>query len=150
MSKIGLDCKLYRSTTLLTASDAAAASGATWVEVKSARDVELQLDGGEGDISKREFKFDLTKVTNLTASIEVTMPLDIADAHYIAFETAAINGSPIAIAAMSGDIATTGERGLVGNFSVFSLPRSEPRDGAVEISFTLRPTSHPQWFVKAA
>jgi hypothetical protein len=150
MSRIGLDAKLYRSASLLAAADAAAANGATWLEVEAVKDITLDVSSGEADVSSRTSTWKEYRSTLKDASLEVTMPVKPGDTDFAAIRDAWVARTPIALAVMSGPIATTGEEGAVGNWTVVSLSREEPLEDAQMYSLTIRPASQMQWFVKAA
>ena len=47
---------------------------------------------------------------------------------------------------MDGDITTSGNQGLAGNFTVTNFSRSEPLEEAVTVSVTLKPSSYTTWY----
>ena len=78
------------------------------------------------------------------------MNWDPADAGFTALQEAWANSDEIAIAAMDGDIATSGSQGLAGNFTVTNFSRSEPLEEAVTVSVTLKPSSYTTWYKVSA
>jgi len=143
---LGKDCKLYHSETL-TATPTGAED---WSEIDNAKDVNLQLDNGEADISTRGSTWKATAATLKEASIETELLWKPSDPAFAAVLDAWLNNKEIAVAAMSGGMAVSGSQGLAGNCVVTSFKRNEPLEEAVTVSVTLKPSSFTTWLVVPA
>jgi len=141
--KLGMDCKLYYDSTPL----AGPPSGGSWTEMPNAKDVTLNLETGEADITTRANNgWRATAATLKDGSIEFEMLWDPNDAGFTAIQTAWANAAEIAMAAMDGAIATSGSQGLASNFTVTNFSRNEPLEEAVTVSVTIKPSSYTTWY----
>ncbi|MCI0335710.1 MAG: phage tail protein [Planctomycetes bacterium] len=141
--RLGLDAKLYRNT--------ASGGAPTWDLVGNVRDVTLNLETGEADVTTRgNAGWRATVGTLKDASIEFEMVWDTGDADFTAFKDAFFNGTSIELAVMDGDIATTGAQGLRAVCRIINFTRSEALEEAITVSVTAKPTysaSPPSWLV---
>jgi hypothetical protein len=149
--KLGMDCKLYYKTTLLTGPP----DGTGWTELDNAKDVNLQQENGEADITTRaNGGWRATAATLKEATIEFEMLWKPSDAAFTAILNAWLTSGEIAIAAMDGAIETgaenAGNQGLASNCSVTSFTRNEPLEEAVTVSVTLKPSSFTAWYTVPA
>jgi hypothetical protein len=147
MSRVlGMNAKLYRSAELLEDASSSDVSGATWIEISNVRDVTLNLETGEADVTTRANSgWKQTLPTLKDGSIEFEMVWDTADAGFAAIRDAWQNNDEIALAAMDGDIDTAAQ-GLVGNFVITNFSRTEPLEDALKVSVTAKPSSFTQWY----
>lgn len=152
MSKIaGYECKLYRSSTVMAASDFASIAAKTWTVIPNVRDLTLNIETGEADITTRANSgWKQTMATLKDGSIEFEMVWDNTDADFLAIKNAWRDKTEIAIAAMDGAIATSGNQGLVTNCYVTNFSRNEALDDAVKMSITMKPSSYSAWYVVGA
>jgi hypothetical protein len=139
--KLGLDAKLYRNTGTYAAP--------VWNEVKNVKDVTLNLEAGEADVTTRgNAGWRATVATLKDASIEFEMVWDSADDDFGAIRDAFLNRSPIELAVMDGDIATSGSQGLRASCIVTKFSRNEPLEEEITVSVTVKPTyaaNAPSW-----
>ena len=143
---LGMNCKLYYSATLLD-GDTNTPATVTWVEIDNAKDVTLNLETGEADITTRgNSGWRATAATLKDGSIEFEALWKPGDAAFDALQTAWAGSNEIAIAAMDGAIATTGNQGLASNFTVTNFSRNEPLEEAVTVNVTLKPSSFTEWY----
>ncbi len=141
--KLGMECKLYYNSTPL----AGPPNGGGWTEMPNTKDVTLNLETGEADITTRANNgWRATAATLKDGSIEFEMLWDTDDAGFTAIQAAWQNAAEIALAAMDGDIATAGSQGLASNFTVTNFSRSEPLEEAVTVSVTIKPSSYTAWY----
>ena len=144
--KLGLNCKFYHSDTLLD-GDVNTPSTVTWQEISNVKDLTLNLETGEADITTRANNgWRATLATLKDGSIEFEMLWETGDAGFNALKTAWATGAEIALAAMDGDIETAGSEGLAGNFTVTNFSRSEPLEEGVTVSVTVKPSSQTDWY----
>lgn len=139
--KLGLDAKLYRNT-----GDYGAP---TWAEVKNVKDVTLNLEAGEADVSTRGNGGWRANIATLKdASLEFEMVWDTADADFTALRTAFLANGAVEFAVMDGDIETAGSQGLRALMAITNFSRSEPLEEAISVSVTAKPTyaaNPPTW-----
>jgi len=145
--KLGRQCKLYYSDTLLDGSVNTPAS-VTWNEIQNVRDLTLNQEKGEADVTTRgSGGFRQTLGTLIDGSVEFEMLWETSDTAFSALQDAFYNDTEIALAVMDGDIDAAGSEGLVSNFSVTSFTRSEALEEGVTVSVTIKPSSYTEWYV---
>ncbi|MCI0333697.1 MAG: phage tail protein [Planctomycetes bacterium] len=141
--RLGLDAKLYRNTT--------PGGGPTWDLVGNVRDVTLNLETGEADVTTRGNNgWRATVGTLKDASIEFEMVWDTGDADFTAFKDAFFNGTSIELAVMDGNIASAGSQGLRAECRIINFTRSEALEETITVSVTAKPTysaNPPSWLV---
>ena len=143
--KLGMNAKLYISEDLLDESNTP--SSATWEEQENVRDLTLNLETGEADVTTRSNSgWRATAATLKDGSIEFEMVWDSEDSGFTKVKDAWLASSQVALAAMDGDIETSGNQGLASNFTVTNFSRSEPLEEAITVSVTIKPSSHTQWY----
>jgi hypothetical protein len=148
MSRVlGMNAKLYRAAALLTGTDDTDASGASWDEIANVRDVTLNLETGEADVTTRANSgWKQTLPTLKDGSVEFEMVWDTNDPDFAAIRDAWLNNDEIALAVMDGPIASAGQ-GLVSNFAITNFSRTEPLEDAIKVSVTAKPSSFSQWYI---
>ena len=140
---LGMNAKIYQGP---TGTDLASLT-----EMSNVKDVTLNLEAGEADVTTRANQgWRATAPTLRECTAEFEMLWKPGDAAFDAIIAAWLAGSEISIAAMDGAIATEGKKGLVSNCSVTNFSRSEPLEEAVKVSVTLKPSSFTQWYVVPA
>ncbi len=139
--KLGMEGKLY-----FNAGDYATPD---WKELKNAKDVTLNLEKGEADVTTRgNAGWRATVGTLKEGSIEFEMVWDTEDEGFAALQNAWFGDTPIEMAVMDGPIATSGSQGLRATMSVISFSRKEPLEEAMSVSVSVKPTyaEHaPEW-----
>ncbi len=135
MNKTGSDAKLYYGP---------AGSKAT-NELENTKDVTLNLDRGEADVTTRGNDGWKASIPGLKeASVEWEMVWDTDDAGFTAIKDAYFSGDPIALAVLDGENGS----GLDADFSIMSFSRNEPLEDAMSVSVTAKPARSsraPQW-----
>ena len=133
--KLGLEAKLYYG--------AAGASPTT--ELTNVKDVTLNLEAGEADVTTRaNAGWRATVGTLKSGTVEFEMVWDTADAGFAAIKNAYFNNTPIALAILDG---AAGE-GLEADFAITNFSRKEALEEAITVSVTAKPTYStraPQW-----
>lgn len=141
---LGKDGELSISETLFTALNAIPAG---MNEFDNVRDLEITTDTDEIDITTRaNAGFKATAATIKESTIEFEALWKKNDARFNELEAAWDSSGEIAVAAMDGPIATSGNSGLVGNFTVPGFSRSEPIGDAMKVSITLKGSSFNSWY----
>jgi hypothetical protein len=140
--KLGLDAKLYFC--------AAGIGGTpTWTELTNVKNVTLNLQKGEADVSTRANNgWKATAATLKEGSIEFEMVWDTTDAGFTAIKDAWFNNTKIGFAVMDGGITVAGSQGLWADCAVIDFTRDEPLEDALTVKVTAKPTysnNAPQW-----
>ncbi len=131
---LGLDAKLLRGT--------AGATAAT--EVKNVKDLTLNLESGEADVTTRATKGWKASVATLKeASLEFGILYDTEDADFAAFQAAYFGNTPIALFVTDGNGS-----GLDADWSITGFSMEQNLEEAVTVSVTAKPTAStraPTW-----
>jgi len=139
--KLGMDAKLYRNT-----GDYATP---VWVEVSNVKDVTLNLEKGEADVTTRaNGGWRATVGTLKDASIEFQMVWDTVDAGFDAIRQAFFNNTALEFAVMDGDITDPDSEGLRATFDIFNFTRNEALEEAILVDVSIKPTyadNAPEW-----
>ena len=139
--KLGLDAKLFRNTGTYAAP--------VWNEIKNVKDVTLNLEAGEADVTTRGNNgWRATVATLKDGSIEFEMVWDSTDDDFTAIRDAFLNKTSLEMAVMDGDVLTAGSQGLRASFMVTGFSRNEPLEEAISVSVTAKPTysaNPPSW-----
>jgi len=124
--KLGLEAKLFHG--------AAGATAAT--EMKNVKDVTLNLESGEADITTRASGgWKVTAAALKEASVEWTMVWDTADAGFTAVKTAYFGNTALALFVSDG-----AGSGLDADFAIMGFSREEPLEEAITVKVTAKPT----------
>ena len=135
-TRLGMDAKLYRNT-----GDYATP---VWVEVSNVKDVTLNLEKGEADVTTRaNGGWRATVGTLKDASIEFQMVWDTVDAGFDAIRQAFFNNTPLEFAVMDGDITDPDSEGLRATFDIFNFTRNEALEEAILVDVSIKPTYQP-------
>ena len=145
-AKLGMEAKLYRNT--------GSYESPVWAEVENVKDLALNLEAGEADVTTRANDgWRATIATLKDASVEFGMVWDTEDADFSAIQDAYFDGTSIEFAVMDGDIAVAGSEGLRATMAVTSFSRDEPLEEAITVTVTIKPTyadNPPEWYVVPA
>ena len=94
--KLGMEAKLYRNTGSFAAP--------TWVEMTNVKDLTLNLEAAEADVTTRgNAGWRATIAALKDGSIEFEMVWDPADAGFTAIQDAYFNNTTVEFAVMDGD-----------------------------------------------
>jgi len=125
--KLGMEAKLYYGAAGITAT----------TELTNVKDVTLNLESGEADVTTRgNSGWRATVGTLKTGSVEFEMIWDSDDAGFAAIKDAYFNNEPIALAILDG----VGGEGLDADFSITNFSRKEALEEAITVSVTAKPT----------
>jgi predicted secreted protein len=131
---LGLNAKLLRG--------AAGSTGST--EVKNVKDLTLNLESGEADVTTRATGgWRATAGTLKEASLEFGILYDTEDADFQAFQAAYFSNTPIALFITDG-----AGSGLDADWSITAFTVEQPLEEAVSVSITAKPTAStraPAW-----
>lgn len=133
---LGLDAKLFRGTVGTQAA----------TEVKNVKDLTLNLESGEADVTTRATEgWKASAATLKEASLEFSILYDTEDADFTAFRTAYFSNTPLALFVSDGQ---TSAHGLDADFSITAFTVEQPLEEAVSVSITAKPTAStraPAW-----
>ena len=139
--KLGMDAKLYRNT--------GSYASPVWNEVKNVKDVTLNLEAGEADVTTRGNGGWRANIATLKgATLEFEMMWDTADDDFTAIREAFLNNTPIEFAVLDGASNQSGSQGLRASMAIINFTRSEPLEEAIKVSVTAKPTyssTAPTW-----
>jgi hypothetical protein len=143
--KLGMEARLYRNTGDYTTP--------AWTLIPNVKDLTLNLETAEADVTTRaNAGWRATIATLKDGSIEFQMVFNSDDTSFTALRDAYLNSTPVEVAVMDGDIATTGSEGLRASCSVTNFARNEALEEAISFSVTLKPTyadNAPEWLTIA-
>ena len=116
-----------------------------WTELKNVKDVTLNLEAGEADVTTRaNAGWRATVATRKEGSVEFEMVWDTADAGFTAIKNAFFGNDPIGFQVLDA----TGGQGLQADFSITNFSRSEALEEAISVSVTAKVTysaTAPSW-----
>ena len=139
--KLGMEAKLYRNTGTYALP--------TWVEMINVKDLTLNLEASEADVTTRgNAGWRATIAALKDGSIEFEMVWDTADADFTAIQQAFFGNTEIEFAVMDGDVASSGSQGLRATMAITNFSRSEALEEAIGVSVTAKPTysdNAPEW-----
>ena len=140
--KLGMEAKLYYKI-------GGVGGTGQWVELTNVRDVTLNLETGEADVTTRgNAGWRATVGTLKEGSLELEMVWDTGDAGFTAIKTAYFTNAAIGFAVMDGGILVAGSQGLQADFSITNFSRKEALEEALTVSVTAKPTystTAPAW-----
>lgn len=126
----GRKCKLYYLTTGSRAAWPASGSPTGLTEIKNVKgDLTLPLNRSEADGGDRGDEFDKVDLGRLQneMSFQLNVKKDSDSIAAIdAFLTASLAGTPIILAALTGDKDTTGIVGIYGDYAVTKFEEKQP------------------------
>ncbi len=144
--RLGLNAKLYRNTGTYASP--------TWNEIGNVKDVTLNLESAEADVTVRANNgWRATVPTLKDASVEFEMVWDTADEDFQAIRDAYLNNTTLEVLALDGPVSgagSTGNQGLRAVCNVTGFSRSEPLEEALSVSVTVKPAysaNPPTWHV---
>lgn len=131
--RLGLEAKLYY--------DPSGVGGSAWTELKNVKDLTLNLESAEADVTTRGNNgWRATVATLRDGSIEFEMVWDTGDAAFAAIKDAYFNKTPIGFAVMDGDILVSGSEGLHANMAITNFTRTENLEESIMVQVTAKPT----------
>lgn len=156
-TQLGMNGKMYylgtgTRTTWGTANSDGIHEGAapsSLTEMGNVRDVTLNLEEGEADVTTRANNgWRATEPTLKEGSIEFEMVYDPADAGFAKILGCWLNRTVIAVAILDAAKDVAGTMGLWADFKVISFSKSEPLEEGQMVSVTIKPaysTVAPEW-----
>ena len=121
------------------------AGGGAWTALGNVKDVTLNLETGEADVTTRaNAGWRATVGTLKEASVEFEMVWDTADAGFTDIKNSFFNNAVIGLQVLDG----TSGQGLQADFSITNFSRSEALEEAITVSVTAKVTysaTAPSW-----
>jgi len=135
---LGMNAKIYQGP---TGSDLASLT-----EMSNVKDVTLNLEAGEADVTTRANQgWRATAPTLRECTAEFEMLWKPGDAGFDAIKTAFLTSATIALAVLTGDKAASGTEGPRGDFSITNFSRNEPLEEGVTVSVTAKLAKFEEW-----
>jgi len=135
-----MNAKIYQGT-------AAAAIGSL-AELTNVKDVTLNLEAGEADVTTRANSgWRGTAASLRQASVDFDMVWKPGDTGFDAIKDAFLASTTIELAILDGSSVVSGNQGLKGTFGITSFSRSEPLEEAISVSVSAKLITFDQWLV---
>jgi hypothetical protein len=142
---LGLNAKLYRNTGNFGTP--------VWDLVTNVRDLRLNLEKGEADVTTRGGNgWEQVVATLKSATIEWGMLWDTADTDFTAIRDSFLNDTTVEFLVLDGLVATAGSQGLRAICMVNRFTRNENLREALTVDVAAKPTydaNAPSWFTVA-
>ena len=120
-------------------------------EMSNVRDVTLNLEAGEADITTRANSgWKATAPTLRECTCEFEMVWKPGDEGFDAIKAAFLGGTTIELAVLDQARETTGAQGPKGSFSITSFSRKEALEEAITVSVTAKLAEFDEWVTVAA
>ena len=132
----GRKAKLYRNT--------ATNASPTWVEILEARDVDITRAADQVEESDRGSDYKKYDDGQIELAITFNMTYRNGNANCDYLRDALLNGTAFEVAAMDGDVATSGSTGPRFFGKVFQVNKSEPLADGQTYDLEIRPTYHEE------
>jgi len=135
---LGMQAKVYYGT--------AGAELSAMTELSNVRDVTLNMNTGEADITTRANSgWRGTAPTLRECSVDFEMVWKPGDAGFEAIKDAWLANETVELAILDQAKATTGAQGPKGSFSITNFSRSEPLEEAIIVSVTAKLAVFDEW-----
>jgi len=135
---LGMNAKIYQG--------AAGGALATLTEMANVKDVTLNLEAGEADVTTRANQgWRATAPTLRECTAEFEMLWKPGDAGFDAVKTAFLSSGTIRLAVLTGEKAASGTEGPLGDFSITNFSRNEPLEEGVTVSVTAKLAVFDSW-----
>jgi hypothetical protein len=135
---LGMNAKIYQG--------AAGGDLASLAEMANVKDVTLNLEAGEADVTTRANQgWRATAPTLRECTAEFEMLWKPGDAGFDAVKTAFLSAGTIRLAVLTGDRTASGTEGPLGDFSITNFSRNEPLEEGVTVSVTAKLAVFDSW-----
>ena len=115
-------------------------------EVAHVKDVTLNLEAGEADVTTRgNSGWRATAPTLRECTVEFEMLWKPGDAVFEAIKTAFLTSGSVALAVLDQKQTVDGAQGPLGDFSIINFSRSEPLEEGVMVSITAKLAVFVEW-----
>ncbi len=135
---LGMNAKIYQG--------AAGGLIAALTEMANVRDVTLNLEAGEADVTTRANQgWRATAPTLRECTAEFEMLWKPGDDGFDAVKSAFLTAGTIRLAVLTGARDASGSEGPLGDFSITNFSRSEPLEEGVTVSVTAKLAVFDSW-----
>lgn len=135
---LGMNAKIYQG--------ASGAALSTLAEMGNVKDVSLNLEAGEADITTRANQgWRATAPTLRECTAEFEMLWRPGDTGFEAIKIAFLTASTLRLAVLTGASDASGTEGPLGDFSITNFSRNEPLEEAVMVSVTAKLAEFEEW-----
>jgi hypothetical protein len=135
---LGMNAKIYQGP--------AGSDLATLTEMSNVKDVTLNLEAGEADVTTRANQgWRATAPTLRECTAEFEMLWKPGDTGFDAVKTAFLTAGTLRLAVLTGASDASGTEGPLGDFSITNFSRSEPLEEGVTVSVTAKLAVFDQW-----
>jgi hypothetical protein len=135
---LGMNAKIYQG--------AAGAALATLTEMGNIKDVTLNLEAGEADVTTRANQgWRGTAPTLRECTAEFEMQWKPGDTCFEAIKNAFLSAGTVRLAVLTGPLSTSDSEGPFGDFSITNFSRSEPLEESVSVSVTAKLAVFAEW-----
>jgi hypothetical protein len=135
---LGMNAKIYQG--------AAGTDLAALTEMGNVKDVTLNLEAGEADVTTRANQgWRATAPTLRECTAEFEMLWKPGDAGFEAIKTAFLTAGTIRLAVLTGGSTASGTEGPLGDFSITNFSRNEPLEEGVTVSVTAKLAVFDSW-----
>ena len=135
---LGMNAKIYQG--------AAGGELTALAEMSNVKDVTLNLEAGEADVTTRGNQgWRATAPTLRECTVEFEMLWKPGDAGFEAIKTAFLSSGQLRLAVLTGASDASGTEGPLGDFSITNFSRNEPLEEGVTVSVTAKLAEFDQW-----
>jgi len=135
---LGMNAKIYQGA---VSGELTALS-----EMSNVKDVTLNLEAGEADVTTRGNQgWRATAPTLRECTVEFEMLWKPGDAGFEAIKTAFLSSGQLRLAVLTGASDASGTEGPLGDFSITNFSRNEPLEEGVTVSVTAKLAEFDQW-----
>lgn len=135
---LGMNAKVYQGS---AGGELAALS-----EMTNVRDVTLNLEAGEADVTTRgNAGWRATAPTLRECTAEFEMLWKPGDDGFDAVKTAFLSSATLRLAVLTGERTDSGTEGPLGDFSITRFSRSEPLEEGVTVSVAAKLAAFDSW-----
>ena len=133
---LGMNAKIYYGDAGATAT----------TELSNVRDVTLNLEAGEADVTTRANSgWRATAATLKECTCEFEMLWKSGDAGFNAMKNAYLTNAEIALAVYTADVADAEAEGIDADFTITKFSRSEPLEEGITVSVTAKLSTFRAW-----
>jgi hypothetical protein len=137
---LGMNAGLYQGT-------AGATDPGAMTKVDNVRDVTLQMEAGEADITTRgNGGWRATAPTIRECTVEFQMVWKPGDTVFDAIKTAFLSAGTVALAVLDQLASVSGAQGPLGDFSILNFTRNEALEEAIVADVTAKLARFEEWY----
>jgi len=135
---LGMNAKIYQGTS--------GGALAMLTEMGNVKDVTLNLEAGEADVTTRSNQgWRATAPTLRECTAEFEMLWKPGDTGFDAVKQAFLTAGTLRLAVLTGAKDAAGSEGPMGDFSITNFSRSEPLEEGVTVSVTAKLAVFEEW-----